>query len=231
VSLLRRIAWTALAGGLAAGVLLFALQAVWVTPLIQRAEGYESSSHAHGSAETPAANGPAASPAASAGSPAESWRRRGLTALADVLAAVAFALLLLAGMTLRGAAPTTLRGLQWGLAGYAAFVLAPSLGLPPELPGAAAAGLLERQVWWVGTVLATVLGLSLLALAPRWAKALGALALLVPHAIGAPRPPLDMPDLLPAALAAQYVAAVLVTSAVFWAALGSLCGWLLAQRR
>jgi len=245
VSLLRRIGWSALAGGLAAGLLLFVLQAVWVTPLIHRAERYETapahaSTPAATSAGTPAgnaapagppANGAPAAPAPEGWAPAEGLQRIGLTALSDVLAAVGFALLLLAGMTVRGAPVSVRSGIQWGLAGYAAFVLAPALGLPPELPGAAAAGLAERQLWWSGTVVASAAGLALLTFAPGWIKPLGGLALLAPHALGAPRPPLDVPELLPAALAGQYVAAVLVTSAVFWAVLGGACGWFLERQR
>ena len=250
MSLLRRIGWAALAGGLAAGLLLFVLQAVWVTPLIHRAERYETApAHASTPAATSAGNaapaGPPAAglpatgasamgapaPAPEGWAPAEGLQRIGLTALSDVLAAVGFALLLLAGMTVRGAPVSVRSGIQWGLAGYAAFVLAPALGLPPELPGAAAAGLAERQLWWSGTVVASAAGLALLTFAPGWIKPLGGLALLAPHALGAPRPPLDVPELLPAALAGQYVAAVLVTSAVFWAVLGGACGWFLERQR
>ncbi len=241
MSLLRRIGGSALAGGFAAGLLLFALQSVWVTPLIHRAERYETGP-AHGAnaalPAAPASPAAASPPTAAVGAapeegwaPAEGLQRMGLTVVSDVLAAVGFALLLLAGMAMRGAPVSMLSGIQWGLAGYAAFVLAPALGLPPELPGAAAAGLAERQLWWAGAVLASAAGLALLTFAPRWVKPLGVLALLAPHAVGAPRPPLDVPELLPAALAGQYVAAVLVTSAVFWAVLGGACAWLLERHR
>ncbi|MEI2612914.1 MAG: CbtA family protein [Candidatus Promineifilaceae bacterium] len=40
-----------------------------------------------------------------------------------------------------------------------AFQLAPAFGLPPELPGMAAADLGARQVWWCGTALATGVGI------------------------------------------------------------------------
>ena len=50
----------------------------------------------------------------------------------------------------------------WGLAGFAAFTLAPNLGLPPELPAMPAADLLARQAWWIGTVVATAAGLALI---------------------------------------------------------------------
>ena len=46
-------------------------------------------------------------------------------------------------------------GLLWGLAGFLAVNLAPAAGLSPELPGMPAGDLLARQVWWVGTIIAT----------------------------------------------------------------------------
>ena len=57
------------------------------------------------------------------------------------------------------------------MAGFAVFMLAPSLGLPPELPGMPAAELGPRQVWWLLTAAATAAGLALLAFrrTPVWA--------------------------------------------------------------
>jgi cobalt transporter subunit CbtA len=217
------MAWMALLGGVAAGLVLAALQEVWVTPLIRVAESYEG---APSSGQPP--------------NPAEDLaptrllridpHRLALTVLSDVLAGVGFALLLVAGMTLRGAPVSVPGGVLWGLAGYGVFVLAPALGLPPGLPGSAEAALEERQLWWIGTVVATALGLAVLAFAPRLFKVLGALLLIAPHVVGAPQPPLDAPELLPPALTARFVAAVLVTSAVFWAVLGAACARLGRRR-
>ena len=76
--------------------------------------------------------------------------RSGLTVLTLVLTWSGFALV-------AGAALATHRAL-WGphsisvpalaFSGFAAFVLSPSLGLPPELPGMQAAELSDRQMWW-----------------------------------------------------------------------------------
>jgi cobalt transporter subunit CbtA len=234
------MAWTAAVAGILAGLLLSALQAVWVGPLFRLAERYESgeaplglAGGSSGSAGGGSGNAGADAPAPRAEwMPAEGLERIAYTVLADVLAAVGFALLLLAGMTLQGGAPSPAGGVLWGCAGYAAFVLGPALGLPPELPGAVSAALEERQIWWAGTVAATAGGLALLAFAPRgWARALGALLLLAPHAVGAPEPPIAFAEPLPPALSAQFVAAVLVTSAAFWAVLGALCGWGLGRGR
>ena len=46
---------------------------------------------------------------------------------------------------------------------FAAFGLAPALGLPPELPGAFAASLRERQLWWLLAASGAAAGLLLLA--------------------------------------------------------------------
>ncbi len=46
-------------------------------------------------------------------------------------------------------------GLLWGLAGFVVFVLAPNFGLPPELPGMQAGDLMQRQIWWLATVVLT----------------------------------------------------------------------------
>ena len=50
-------------------------------------------------------------------------------ARATLLTAIGFALLLAAALALTGGAGWH-RGMLWGLGGYAAFVLAPSIGLP-----------------------------------------------------------------------------------------------------
>jgi cobalt transporter subunit CbtA len=229
--LLRRLAETALGAGVVAGLLLAVLQALWVTPLILEAETHEVAPAAApvlDASPAEAARLPDAEPEPWA--PADRVQRTALTALADVLAMVGGALLLAAGMALRGGAPSPGNGVLWGAGGYAAFVLAPALGLPPELPGMPAAALGARQLWWLGTVAATGAGLALLAFAPRWGKVVGALLVLAPHVLGAPHPPADAPTAVPAALAAHYVAAVLVTTAAAWAVLGALCAWGLGRR-
>jgi cobalt transporter subunit CbtA len=75
----------------------------------------------------------------------------------------------------------------WGIAGFAAFQLAPAMGLAPELPGTLAADLGARQVWWWGTVASTAIGLGLLGYGRGLVTTAIAVVLLVaPHVIGAP---------------------------------------------
>jgi len=115
-------------------------------------------------------------------------------------------------------------GLLWGLAGYAVFFVAPSLGLPPEIPGAEAAGLAERQIWWLFAVVCAGVGLWILVFARSFlAKSVGALLLAVPHLIGAPQPPIHG-SLTPPALASSFLHATALANAVFWLLLGSLAG-------
>jgi cobalt transporter subunit CbtA len=226
----RRILTAALVAGLAAGLLATALQAVRVWPLILAAESYEDA------APTPALHHGSTGDAAHHAALAEPWapqdgiERMAFTLLFNLLAGFGFALLLNSGLVLRRAAggeANATTGLLWGLAGFASFALAPALGLPPELPGMAAAELLSRQVWWLATAAATAAGIALIALPRRWPPMIvGAILLIAPHIVGAPHPEAAEASRVPAELAAGFVAASLATAAAFWAALGAVSGWL-----
>ena len=114
----------------------------------------------------------------------------------------------------------------WGLAGYATFCLAPTLGLPPELPGTAAADLLQRQIWWVSTAASTAVAIALVVFGRHWAlKVLGVVILVMPHVMGAPQP-LVHASLAPQALETQFKVASQLTNAAFWLALGVISAWL-----
>jgi cobalt transporter subunit CbtA len=218
----RRIVFAAVLGGLVAGGLASAVQEIRAVPLILQAEVYE---------EAAEKAKPQDSTAAAAGhhhdedawAPADGWERTGFTLLFNLLAGVGFGLLLAAGMAASGQGGWR-SGLAWGLAGYASFVLAPALGLPPELPGSEAAPLLARQLWWAATAAATAGGLALI-LIRRGAVgiALGLLLLVLPHAIGAPQPA-EHGGTAPIALAREFVLVALVSGLVFWLALGASTG-------
>ncbi|MDP3846720.1 MAG: CbtA family protein [Pseudomonas sp.] len=234
----KRIAQTAGFAGLLAALLLTLLQSLWVTPIILEAETYENSAapvaeqnhessmptaHQHEHAE--------AAPHehdAEAWAPEDGWQRTLSTGLSNLVMAIGFALLLTGLFTLR-APNKTWQGLLWGFAGFATFCLAPAAGLPPEVPGTAAADLVQRQSWWVGTALATATGLSLLAFAGHWTlRVAGLLLLAAPHLIGAPQPEVHA-SLAPQALAEQFVTASLLTNALFWAALGLASAWFFSR--
>ncbi|MCY1419979.1 cobalt transporter subunit CbtA (proposed) [compost metagenome] len=222
--MIKRIAQTAGFTGLLAALLLTLLQSFWVAPLILQAETYENSApavEAHEHAEGTAAH----SHDAEAWAPEDGWQRVLSTTGGNLVIAVGFALMLAALYTLR-APGRTREGLLWGLAGFAVFCLAPTLGLPPELPGTAAADLALRQAWWVGTAASTAVGLALIVFGKNWLlKVLGAAILIAPHIIGAPQPEVHE-SLAPEALESQFKIASLLTNALFWMALGLISAWL-----
>ena len=229
--MIKRIAQTAGFSGLLAALLLTLLQSFWVAPLILQAETFENAPVATQAHEHEHAPGAAAhSHDAQAWEPEDGWQRVLSTTGANLVVAVGFALLLAGLYTLR--APTrTAQGLLWGLAGYATFVLAPTLGLPPELPGTAAADLAQRQVWWIGTAASTAAGIALIVFGRNWLlKILGIAILAVPHVIGAPQPQVHS-MLAPEALEAQFKIASQLTNVAFWLALGLISAWLFRRNR
>ncbi|WP_268796598.1 CbtA family protein [Pseudomonas huanghezhanensis] len=226
----KRIAQTAGFTGLLAALLLTVLQSFWVAPLILQAETYEK---APASEVQPHEHSDGAMAAhvhdAQAWEPEDGWQRVLSTTGGNLVVAVGFALMLAALYTLR-APGRTAEGALWGLAGFAVFVLAPTLGLPPELPGTAAADLTQRQFWWISAAASTAVALALLVFAHHWMlKVLAAAILLVPHVIGAPQP-LIHSSLAPEALESQFKIASLLTNAVFWVAMGLISAWLFRRK-
>jgi cobalt transporter subunit CbtA len=227
----RRLTGAALLAGLAAGLWLCAARQVWVVPLILQAEAFElapsehAAHHGHG---TPPDGRQARMLEAQAQEwePADGWERAGWTWAANLLTSFGFALLLVGGYGLRGGEVGWRRGLLWGLAGFMVFSAAPALGLPPALPGVPEAPLLPRQLWWMGTVLATGGGLVLLAFARgnRW-RWLAIPLLLLPHVVGAPRVAGTLPHGL-AVLTRQFLIATLLVNLSSWLVLGAVSGWL-----
>jgi cobalt transporter subunit CbtA len=221
--MIKQLAQTAGFSALLAALLLTALQSLWVAPLIIEAETYEHAAveqvHEHAPGQAVHVHDE------EAWAPADGWQRIASTTAGNLVVTAGFALMLAALYTLRAPVRTS-QGLLWGLAGFAVFTLAPTLGLPPELPGSAAADLIERQIWWVGTAASTAAALALMAFARSgMLKALGVAILLVPHLVGAPQPE-NHESLAPPALASQFVMASLLTNAIFWIALGLISTWL-----
>ena len=228
--MIKRIAQTAGFTGLLAALLLTLLQSFWVAPLILQAESFEKAPPATEVVHEHSAGAAAHSHDAQAWEPEDGWQRVLSTTGGNLVVAVGFALMLAGLYTLR--APTrTAQGLLWGLAGYATCVLAPTLGLPPELPGTAAADLTLRQTWWIGTVASTAAGLALIVFGRNWLlKGLGLAILAVPHFIGAPQPQVHS-MLAPEALEAQFKIASQLTNVAFWLALGLISAWLFRRNR
>lgn len=211
----RRLVLISALAGLCAGLAMSVVQAAKLWPLIAAAEVLESASGSHDHEQE---WGP------------EGALRIALTVVFNVAAGVGFALLLNAGARLRGLwdqeGLSRRQGLLWGIAGFTVFALAPSLGLPPELPGMVSGDLLSRQIWWVATVSCSAAALALWAFqGGAWILAAVALAAL-PHLVGVPHGH----DLghghgsVPPELAAAFAAGSLAASAVFWAVLGIVSG-------
>jgi len=240
MTLFRTIVLLAALVGFGAGVVLTVVQQFGTEPLIVKAEVFEQArseaaapkphdheaSGVHDHLAASAADVAAAEAhehGADEWAPADGAERFLWTLAANVVSGVGFALLLVAASELKGGLTSWREGLFWGLAGFAVFTLAPSIGLPPEAPGVEGAPLMDRQIWWIGTAVATAAGLALLAYGRSPLAALGAIVLIAaPHVIGAPQAT-EAPA-IPRDLEHDFVVAVIVTGFVFWAAIGVLAG-------
>ncbi len=233
--MIGRVILAALLAGIAAGLFYGAVQHVRLTPLILEAEKYETAgdghSHDHGaaaattmtgeSAQTPAAEAPAED---TSWAPGDGTERTFYTFLTSIIAGAGFAAMLAGISLLSGIRITPRNGLLWGLAGFLAVHLAPAASLPPELPGMPAGDLLTRQVWWVGTIIAT--GIAIWLFTQRremWAKVVAVVLVALPHIIGAPMPPTHE-SAVPAVISAAFAANTLAVAALMWLAIGGFLG-------
>lgn len=181
--------------------------------------------HAHSHAAT-AAPGTAATEHHDGGwMPKGGFERTAYTLLANIVGGIGIALVLVALSELHGGLRGWREGIFWGLAGFAAFTLAPSIGMPPDPPGMPAADLFTRQVWWIATVALTAGGIALLTLQKSLVGAVVGIAMIVaPHVVGAPKPA-NFETAVPHSLTHDFVVAVIITSLVFWVVLGALAGF------
>ena len=214
--MIGRVLLAALLAGIAAGLIMGIIQHVRLTPLILEAETYETASHAHDAA--------AAATEDEGWKPAGGWQRTLATTATAAMTGAAFALLL-AGVSLVTGTPITRQnGVIWGLCGFLAVTLAPAMGLPPELPGIPAGDLVTRQIWWLGTIAATGIGLYLIATRREiWALAAAVVIIALPHLVGAPQP-ISHETAVPAQLAATFVANSIAAAAIFWSLAGTFLG-------
>jgi cobalt transporter subunit CbtA len=205
---LRHLLLAALLAGVAAGLVLSAVYALRIAPLIAAAEVLESAAdvadHGH-AASTPA--------------------RAGYTFLFNCLAGIGFGLLLCAAYHMSGRLGLR-AGALWGAGGFVAFFVAPALSLPPSLPGSEMAELGARQAWWLAAVGATAGGLLTIVLCrATWRKVLGAALMIVPHVVGAP-PAVTNAVTIPGRLSHDFMVWTTIGAAAFWLVLGAVSGWL-----
>jgi len=242
--MIGRLLASVLVSGLLTGVLISAVQHFTTTPIILHAEEYENAggdTHAslmwtdevsggqfylaHGTEEHEGDEGGWA--------PENGLERAFYTMAANLIAGVGFAALLVAGFHLSGREINGRTGLAWGVAGFVVFQLAPSLGLPPEVPGSMAAEIGGRQVWWWFAVASTGVGVWLLLMVRALPlHVMGILLIALPHLVGAPQPH-EIGGAVPPEIAGHFAAAALATGFIFWAMLGWLSGrtyqWMLAR--
>ena len=215
MQIFNKIFLVALFAGVLAGLVLAGLQHFTVVPMILEAETYETSGADEGST---------AHEEKEAWAPEDGTERTFFTATNSIIVGIGFGLLLTACYAIR----KNIRwqhGILWGLAGFVAFHLAPSFGLPPELPGDAAADLEQRQVWWVLTVVLTAIGLWIIAFQPKsYLKLFGVALIALPHVFGAPQPEIHQ-GLAPDSLRTTFRITSLATNAVFWIVLGIISAY------
>ena len=240
---------TVLLTGFIAGILVNGIQIFRVTPLISQAETYELGEvavpHTHeslGISHQHNLNGDALDKhlqikdahdiqnSASidqekSWAPADGMERIFYTLVSNIITAISFSLMLVAVFLLRGKPVNYVSGMLSGASGFAVFSGSTALGQPPELPGMTAAALESRQIWWIGTVIATATGIGLLTesktLLPKF---IAAVLIAAPHVIEAPHPHLFESN-VPAELSAQFAVASLLTSVFFWMVLGAVSGY------
>ncbi len=231
--LFRRTILSALFIGLIAGLVLSAAQIITVNPIIFEAETYElavphqHSGHSHSHEHQ-----------VESWAPKDGAERTGYTVFANVAAGIGFASIILALMSqlhIHDSRPLTVfKGLLWGGAGYAVFFLAPSIGIPPEIPGIEAPPLAERQFWWFSSALCTGAGLLTLFFAAPKCKVIGGAIILIPYIIGVPAHDgalFSHPD--PLAVMAlthlhqEFIVASGLSNLLFWITLGALSSCLL----
>ncbi|NVK41079.1 MAG: CbtA family protein [Oceanospirillaceae bacterium] len=228
--------------GLVLGLTTTAVQSVGVTPILLAAEQYEIGDEPHpAAADTAHEHGGDAGHHHDEGAwaPADGAERLFYTAISNICTGIGFAAILLVVMNqLRERGQLALsagRGLVVGALAYLAVFVAPSLGLPPEIPGASAAALESRQLWWLATVILSAAGLGLLILGRGWQRWLGPVLWLLPHGwVPAHQGPLFAhPD--PQAVAAlsalhrDFILASGLTNLAFWLLAGVLCAVVLKR--
>ena len=238
---------TILFAGLLAGLAASLVQSITTLPLLVAAESYEQGHHHRdGDVEGPKHDNHSPVPPAYTGGlfgaahylDVAGFKRWLLTATANGLVGVAFAMILFGCMEVWDRLPGPVKeaqysdtpdsfpvGLAWGLAGFTVFAAAPALaGFAAQSPGVEVAGLETRQLWWLFVVGLTALGLFSVVFAKQLGlKVLGLAIMAIPPMIGAPEPGLLQESALPPQYAAEFAGRALASSAVFWCALGLLC--------
>ncbi|MFK5948290.1 MAG: CbtA family protein [Methylococcales bacterium] len=217
----RNLVLSAFIIAIVVGAIFSIYQAVFITPIIIDSEVYEVLEPATNHVE--------------AWAPEDGLERGSWSFVTNFLLCFSYGLVLLSVMATQTSV-TAVKGLLWGTAAYISFFVAPSLGLPPEIPGMEAANLEGRQSWWLLTVILTVIALWLIAFYSPISKFVGILLLLIPHFIGAPQPEIDgFINTDPKAIEAltqlwhNFIIQTSLANALLWLLIGGLSGYLVEK--
>jgi predicted cobalt transporter CbtA len=213
MAVFRRLVFAALCAGLLSGVFATVAHQIGTVPLILQAETYEKPSE-HALA--------AAREHTSAWEPKNGAERTAYTLVADILTGIGFALLLGAGLTLRGGGVGWRQGLLWGLAGFAIFTVAPSLAAAARKRSRAAvraAALVARHHYCDRRRACADRLHHSGSLGDRSSGSDSAA-----HLYGGPEPA-EHNGVVPAALAHHFVIAARVANFLFWLILGASTGY------
>ena len=207
---------SAICAGIVAGLTAALLQFIFVIPVLMEGELFETGARLH--------FGNDGSPQSDRGVPGlgDDWGRHSMTVAFNIITYTGYGLILAAMISytaLKGSIIPSRQGVIWGLCGFIAVQLAPAIGLPPELPGTIAAEVGPRQMWWLGTIVATAAGMGLIAFGRSYLPLGGIAIMLIPHLVGAPHLNTFF-GVAPPELAAEFATLSLGTSAAGWAVLG-----------
>tara|TARA_B110000003_G_scaffold274176_1_gene313522 strand:- start:769 stop:1455 length:687 start_codon:yes stop_codon:yes gene_type:complete len=213
----KNIFVSAVVCGAIAGVLATVMQMLLVTPLLMEAELFETGQSMHfitdGSPESPIKH-------------VDIWEdpyRHLMTLCFNLVTFTGFGFILIAAMAFfqkRGFTLSKAEGIVAGVSGFIVFQLAPSVGLPPELPGTIGVTVGLKQTWWIITILSTTVGILLLFLDKhKVVSGIGIIFITIPHLIGHPKLETYF-GVAPPELAAEFASRALAVSLIAWIILG-----------
>jgi cobalt transporter subunit CbtA len=224
--MIGRIILATLFAGMMAGIILAGIQYVRLTPLILAAEVFETpETEAIAEANKPCVETmPGMKMCADDGNstwkPKDGWQRTLSTTAASLLTGAGFAILMVGVSMLSNMPITKQNGLIWGMCGFIAASLAPSIGLPPELPGMPAIDLHTRQIWWIAAIMFTGAAIFLWIKAKDYWWNLAAVIIALTPQFFAPVNIAKTEGNLPASLAAEFATSSLAANLVMWLAIG-----------
>ena len=213
----KNIFVSAVVCGAIAGILATVMQMLLVTPLLMEAELFETGQSMHfitdGSPESPIKH-------------VDIWEdpyRHLMTLCFNLVTFTGFGFILVAAMAFfqkRGFTLSKAEGIVAGVSGFIVFQLAPSVGLPPELPGTIGVTVGLKQTWWIITILSTTVGILLLFLDKhKVVSGAGIIFITIPHLIGHPKLETYF-GVAPPELAAEFASRALAVSLIAWIILG-----------